>query len=68
MATLKSTSMKGVTIPDNQEQPEDKFHGDLVKLVWFIEKLRAEPRCCMNRLVRKVKENFTGLENIKQKS
>lgn len=50
------------------EQPQDN-NGDLVPLVWMIEKLRRrEGGCTMNELVAEAKRNFKGLENIKHQS
>ena len=47
----------------------DKSHGDLVPLVWEIEKLRRkEGGCTMNELIAEVKKNFKGLENVKHRS
>jgi hypothetical protein len=43
--------------------------GDLVPLVWMIEKLRkSEGGCTMNELVAKAKRNFEGIEDIKHKN
>lgn len=50
------------------EQPQDD-NGDLVPLVWMIEKLRKrEGGCTMNELVAEAKRNFKGLENIKHRT
>jgi hypothetical protein len=41
-------------------------NGDLVPLVWMIEKLRRrEGGCTMNELVAEAKCNFNGIEDIK---
>ena len=51
------------------EASSDKMHGDLVPLVWEIEKLRRkEGGCTMNELIAEVKKNFKGLENVKHRS
>lgn len=53
-------------IENNCESPSDNSHGDLVQLVWLIEKLRrGENKCTMNVLIMEAKRNFNGLENIK---
>lgn len=44
-------------------------NGDLVSLVWMIEKLRKrEGGCTMNELVADVKRNFKGIEKIKHRT
>tara|TARA_R110000737_G_scaffold258233_1_gene266795 strand:+ start:659 stop:931 length:273 start_codon:yes stop_codon:yes gene_type:complete len=44
-------------------------NGDLVPLVWMIEKLRKrEGGCTMNELAEEAKRNFKGIENIKHKT
>lgn len=51
------------------EQPQDNSHGDLVPLVWMIEKLRRrEGGCTMNELISEVKQNFKGIEHIKHRT
>lgn len=51
------------------EQPQDNSHGDLVPLVWMIEKIRKrEGGCSMNELVSEVKRNFKGIEQIKHRT
>lgn len=53
---------------DNCESNSDTSHGDLVPLIWMIEKLRKrEGGCIMNELVAELKKNFKGLENIQNK-
>ena len=50
------------------EQPKDD-NGDLVPLVWMIEKLRRrEGGCTMNELVAEAKRNFKGIEQIKHRT
>lgn len=50
------------------EAPEDNSHGDLVSLVWLIEKLRRrEGGCIMNELIDEAKKHFSGLQYIKEK-
>jgi len=49
------------------EAPEDNSHGDLVSLVWLIEKLRRrEGGCIMNELIDEAKKHFSGLQYIKK--
>ena len=44
-------------------------NGDLVPLIWMIEKLRRkEEGCTMNELVAEAKRNFKGIEDIKHKT
>jgi len=44
-------------------------NGDLVPLVWMIEKLRRRGGgCTMNELVAEAKRNFKGIEDIKHKT
>ena len=61
-----------LVIPDvsgSCEQPQDNSHGDLVPLVWMIEKLRRrEGGCTMNELVAEAKRNFKGIEQIKHRT
>ena len=60
-----------LVIPDvsgSCEQPQDN-NGDLVPLVWMIEKLRIrEGGCTMNELVVEAKRNFKGIEQIKHRT
>lgn len=50
------------------ESSSDNTHGDLVLLIYLIEKLRKrEGGCIMNELVAEIRQNFTGLEYIKSK-
>jgi len=50
------------------EQPQDN-NGDLVPLVWMIEKLRRrEGGCTMNELLEEAKRNFKGIEQIKHRT
>ena len=43
--------------------------GDLVPLVWMIEKLRRrDGGCSMNELVAEAKRNFKGVEQIKHRT
>lgn len=50
------------------EAPEDNSHGDLVSLVWLIEKLRRrEGGCIMNELIDEAKKHFSGLQYIKKR-
>lgn len=59
-----------LVIPDvsgSPEQPQDN-NGDLVPLVWMIEKLRRrDGGCTMNELVAEAKLNFKGIEQIKHR-
>ena len=62
---------KNVTIRPNIssscELSQDNNNGDLVSLVWMIEKLRRrEGGCTMNELTEEVKRNFKGIAQIKQ--
>ena len=61
-----------LVIPDvsgSCEQPQDNSHGDLVPLVWMIEKIRKrEGGCSMNELVAEAKRNFKGIEQIKHRT
>lgn len=66
--SLRSTSMEGTVIPDENEQPEDNSHGHLVPLIWEIEKLRINPHCSMNELLSELKKQFTGFEHIKHRT
>jgi hypothetical protein len=57
------------TINTNCEKLEDNSHGDLVPLVWMIEKLRRrEEGCTMNELIAEANKNFKGLGSIKHKT
>ena len=60
-----------LVIPDvigSCESPQDN-NGDLVPLVWMIEKLRRrEGGCTMNELVAEAKRNFKGVEQIKHRT
>lgn len=50
------------------EQQQDN-NGDLVPLIWMIEKLRRrEGGCTMNELVSEAKKNFKGIEQIKHRT
>jgi hypothetical protein len=50
-----------------ESKPVDS--GDLVPLVWMIEKLRKrDGGCTMNELVAEAKRNFKGIEQIKHKT
>ncbi len=52
----------------NAEHKPTKDEGDLVQLVWMIEKLRhPDNRCTMNELIEEANKNFYGLECIKKK-
>jgi hypothetical protein len=43
--------------------------GDLVPLIWMIEKLRKrEGGCTMSELIAEAKRNFKGIEDIKHKT
>jgi len=49
------------------ETPQDQ-NGDLVPLIWMIEKLRGrEGGCSMNELISEAHKNFTGIEQIKHR-
>jgi hypothetical protein len=48
------------------EKKQDN-NGDLVPLIWLIEKLRRkEGGCTMNELIAEVKKNFEGVEQLKE--
>ena len=50
------------------ESPQDN-NGDLVPLVWMIEKLRRrEGGCTMNELLAEANRNFKGVEQIKHRT
>lgn len=41
--------------------------GDIISLIWMIEKLRKrEEGCTMNQLLEEIKQEFKGIEHIKQ--
>ncbi len=49
------------------ENKQDHF-GDLIPLIWLIEKLRnREGGCMMNELLVEIDKNFKGLKSIKKK-
>ena len=51
-----------------QTEQEQQDNGDLVLLIWQIEKLRRrEGGCTMNELISEAKKNFEGIEQIKTK-
>ncbi len=51
-----------------QTEQEQQDNGDLVLLIWQIEKLRRrEGGCTMNELISEAKKNFEGIEQIKIK-
>lgn len=51
------------------EQPTDNSIGDMVPLVWLVEKLRKREKCCtMNELITAVKKDFKGLEHVKHRT
>lgn len=67
--TTSSHTCTKPTVSGSCEALSDKMHGDLVPLVWEIEKLRRkEGGCTMNELIAEVKKNFKGLENVKHRS
>jgi len=48
------------------EKKQDN-NGDLVPLIWLIEKLRRrEGGCTMNELIVEVKKNFEGVQQLKE--
>jgi hypothetical protein len=52
----------------NAEQKPSNDDGNLVELVWMIEKLRhPDNRLTMNELILEVNQNFDGLEGIRKK-
>ena len=56
-------------VSDSCEQPQDNSYGDLVQLVWMIEKLRKrDGGCSMNELILEVKRNFKGIDKIKHRT
>ena len=60
-----------LVIPDvsGSCEPPQVDNGDLVPLVWMIEKLRRKDGgCTMNELVAKAKRNFKGVEQIKHRT
>ena len=51
-----------------QTEQQQQDNGDLVLLIWQIEKLRRrEGGCTMNELLSEAKKNFEGIEQIKKK-
>ena len=51
-----------------QTEQQQQDNGDLVLLIWQIEKLRRrEGGCTMNELIAEAKKNFEGIEHIKKK-
>ncbi|HHX71210.1 MAG TPA: hypothetical protein GX708_24590 [Gallicola sp.] len=72
VVSFNQPNSHGVVYRDNpfnlNEAPEDNSHGDLVSLVWLIEKLRRrEGGCIMNELIAEAKKHFSGLQYIKEK-
>ena len=64
--TTKQCDMHVVSGSCEQKQVNN---GDLVPLVWMIEKLRKrEGGCTMNELAEEAKRNFKGIEDIKHKT
>ena len=52
----------------NAEQKPTNDDGNLVELVWMIEKLRhPENKCTMNQLILELNNKFDGLEDIRKK-
>jgi hypothetical protein len=52
----------------NSEAQQTHSEGDLVNLVWMIEKLRhPSNKCTMNELVEELNKHFDGLEGIRDK-
>lgn len=53
----------------SDDETESKNKGDLVPLIWMIEKLRGkEDGCTMNELISELNINFKGLNNIKHRN
>jgi hypothetical protein len=53
----------------NAESQETHSEGDLVNLVWMIEKLRhPSNKCTMNELLEEVNKHFNGLKGIREVS
>lgn len=51
-----------------QTEQQQQDNGDLVLLIWQIEKLRRrEGGCTMNELIAEAQKNFEGIEQIKKK-
>jgi hypothetical protein len=51
-----------------QTEQQQQDNGDLVSLIWMIEKLRRrEGGCTMNELIAEAKKNFEGIEQLKKK-
>lgn len=68
--TMNSSDDKLYTtdVSDTCEQSQDNS-GDLVPLVWMIEKLRRrEGGCSMNEIIAEAKLNFKGIEQIKHRT
>ncbi len=54
---------------NSENEPQDNNKGDLVPLVWMIEKLRRrEGGCTMNELISEANMNFIGIEHIKHRT
>jgi hypothetical protein len=52
----------------NSEVQPNHSDGDLINLVWMIEKLRhPSNKCTMNELVEELNKHFDGLEGIRDK-
>jgi hypothetical protein len=55
-------------VNETAESQQTHSEGDLVNLVWMIEKLRhPSNRCTMNELVEELNKHFDGLEGIRDK-
>tara|TARA_R110000823_G_scaffold304813_1_gene426572 strand:- start:364 stop:606 length:243 start_codon:yes stop_codon:yes gene_type:complete len=64
--TTKQCDMHSVSGICEQKQLNS---GDLIPLIWMIEKLRRkEGGCTMNELIAEAKRNFKGIEDIKHKT
>lgn len=59
LSIIRNTS---IPLSNNSESDGDNPFGDLVPLIWMIEKFRRiEGGCMMNELIGEVKKNFKGL-------
>jgi len=66
--TLKRIFSKEKVNGTAESQPTYS-EGDLVNLVWMIEKLRhPSKKCTMNELVEELNKHFDGLKGIREVS
>ena len=65
----KTTKQCDIHVVSGSCEQKKVNSGDLVPLIWMIEKLRKkEGGCTMNELVLEAKRNFKGIEDIKHKT